>query len=112
MPGDAATMVGMDCPLTLSSSSNVMINSDRCCVHAGEVRIFGRLALNHASPVFTSQLCMLLQLFGSNHTKLGVVAADWRSVQSCAMGRILSLHRVRSAPPMFRKNKKGKLSGS
>ena len=55
---------------------------DFCAVHAGDAKIFGRLACSHLSPVATLQSCMSLQRFGVIHAKFGVVAAEVRSVLS------------------------------
>ena len=62
--------------------------------HAGELKIVGRLFFSQVSPVATLQSCMSLHRVGVIHTKLGVVDADARSVDSREYGTSLAAHRA------------------
>src|SRR6266849_886501 len=81
-------------PSPFSSSSKVKINRLGLVCHADELKIAGRLFFSQVSPVDTLQSCMSLQRVGVIQTKLGVVAALARSVDSREYGTSLAAHRA------------------
>jgi hypothetical protein len=67
------------CWPSVSSSSNVMIASERWVRQAGEFMICVSSVLRNASPAAMPQPSMSVQSLGATHAKFGVLAAVFRS---------------------------------